>query len=52
MHETLDLERLGGLEHYVRSHDVVCREFERIAKRVVNVRMSREVENSVDFLFA
>ena len=48
--EAHDVVHLRGLEQHVRAEDVVPRELERVAERVVDVRLRREVHDRVDLL--
>lgn len=50
VHESLDAVVLGGLEEHVGAVDVVLRELEAVAERVVHVRLRREVHDGVDVL--
>ena len=51
MYEALDgAELLGALKQDVRAHDVVVREGEAVAERVVDVRLRRKMYDGVYLL--
>ena len=48
--EANHIVHLGRFQQHVRAEDVVPRELERVAERVVDVRLRREVHDRVDLL--